>query len=62
MIEAASNISLVVEELNRCDCNKTIHWMLNVTEQNDFCSDENFMKDVTSWCAKDMCVRWWVFE
>lgn len=57
MIEAASDILVVVEELNRCDCNKTIHRTLNVTEQNNFRSDENFMKDATSRRARDMCVK-----
>jgi len=57
MTKAASDILVTVEELGRYDRNKTIYRTLNVTEQKNFRSVDDFMKDATSRRARDMCAR-----
>lgn len=42
MTKTASDISIVIKSLSRCERYKTIYRKLNVTGQKDFCFGENF--------------------
>ena len=46
--KVVKNISIIVEDLNRCDHYKIIYRMLNVAEHKNFRFDENFMKKLIS--------------
>lgn len=51
--EAASDISIVIEGLGRCERHKTIYRILGVAGQKDFRSSGDFLKDSASWPARD---------
>ena len=58
MAKAASDISIIVKNLNRCERHKMIYRTINVTEQNDFRFERNFLKNKVSKLARDNDV-WW---
>jgi hypothetical protein len=48
MTKAVKNISIIVEDLDRCDRYKIIYRTLDVAEHKKFCHSEDFMKEATS--------------
>ena len=53
MAKATSDILIIVENLSRCERHKMIYRTINVTKQNDFRFEKNFLKNKTSKFAKD---------
>jgi len=56
MSKAASDISVIVSELDRTCYYKTIYWTLSVTEQKNHRSDKMFIKDASLQHSRDMTV------
>ncbi len=56
MSKAASDISVIVNELGRTCRYKTMYQTLDVTEQKNHRSDKMFMKDASLQHSRDMTV------
>ena len=56
MSKATSDISVIVSELDRTCCYKTMYQTLNVTEQKNHRFNKMFMKDASLQHFKDMTV------